>query len=238
MRANQKMVAVLIDPDKSSDNQLDNLVFHPNFDQVDFLFVGGSLVTDGSMKTCLTKLKKRTNKPLIIFPGSPNQIDEHADAILLLSLISGRNPDLLIGRHVESAHKLKRSGLEILSTGYILVDGGRTTTVSYISGTTPIPQDKPGIAAATALAGTQLGQQLIYLDCGSGANEHASSKLIGAVKNEVDVPIIVGGGIKTKEDAETVFRSGADVVVVGNKLEENPAFLTELLKAKEAFATV
>jgi|TARA_B110000902_G_scaffold129846_1_gene151133 putative glycerol-1-phosphate prenyltransferase len=235
MHANQKMVAVLIDPDKSADNQLDTLVFHPNFDQVDFLFVGGSLVTDGSMKTCLAELKKRTKKPLIIFPGSPNQIDNQADAILLLSLISGRNSDLLIGRHVESAHKLKRSGLEILSTGYILVDGGRTTTVSYISGTTPIPQDKPGIAAATALAGTQLGQQLIYLDCGSGAHQHASSKLIAAVKNEVDTPVIVGGGIKTREEAEAVFAAGADVVVVGNKLEDNPEFLSELVKAKARF---
>lgn len=236
MHANHKMVAVLIDPDKSADSQLDSLIFHPNFEQVDFLFVGGSLVTDGSMKTCLAALKKRTDKPLIIFPGSPNQIDEQADAILLLSLISGRNPDLLIGRHVESAHKLKHSGLDILSTGYILVDGGRTTTVSYISGTTPIPQDKPGIAAATALAGAQLGQQLIYLDCGSGAYQHASPQLIAAVKNEVETPVIVGGGIKTREEAEAVFAAGADVVVVGNKLEENTEFLAELVKAKAAFA--
>ena len=236
MRANQKMVAVLIDPDKSADHRLDTLVFHPNFDQVDFLFVGGSLVTDGSMKTCLAELKKRTNKPLIIFPGSPNQIDDQADAILLLSLISGRNSDLLIGRHVESAHKLKRSGLEILATGYILIDGGRTTTVSYISGTAPIPQDKPSIAAATALAGSQLGKKLIYLDCGSGAHHHTSPQLIAAVKNEVDTPVIVGGGIKTREDAETVFTAGADVVVVGNKLEDNPEFLTELVKAKARFA--
>ena len=230
------MISVLIDPDKASDSQLDSLIFHPDFDHVDFLFVGGSLVTDGSMKICLEGLKKRTNKPLVIFPGSPNQIDDTADAILLLSLISGRNADLLIGRQVESAHKLKRSGLEILSTGYILIDGGRTTTVSYISGTTPIPQDKPGIAAATALAGCQLGQQLIYLDCGSGAHQHASKQIVGAVRQEVDVPVIVGGGIKTREDAENVFRSGADVVVVGNKLEENPEFLTELVKAKESFA--
>ncbi|PCJ65971.1 MAG: geranylgeranylglyceryl/heptaprenylglyceryl phosphate synthase [Bacteroidetes bacterium] len=231
------MIAVLVDPDKASDNQLDNLIFHPSFDQVDFLFVGGSLITDGNMKICLEGLKKRTNKPLIIFPGSPNQIDDTADAILLLSLISGRNSDMLIGRHVESAHKLKHSNLEILSTGYILVDGGRTTTVSYISGTIPIPQDKPGIAAATALAGSQLGQQLIYLDCGSGADMYASPKLVGAVKNEVNIPVIVGGGIKTQEDAETVFRSGADVVVVGNKLEENPEFLTQLVKAKESYNT-
>ena len=226
------MLAVLVDPDKSSDRQLDTLILNPNFEQVDFLFVGGSLVTDGSIKTCLQALKKRTDKPLVIFPGSPNQIDNQADGILLLSLISGRNPDLLIGRHVESAHKLKRSGLEILSTGYILVDGGRTTTVSYISGTTPIPQDKPGIAAATALAGTQLGQQLIYLDCGSGAHEHASPQLIAAVNHEVDVPVIVGGGITTRQEAEAVFAAGADIVVVGNKLEENPEFLVELIEAK------
>ncbi len=226
------MVAVLIDPDSSEDSQLDALVFHPHFNEVDFIFVGGSLVTDGNMSSCLAGLKKRTDKPLIIFPGSPNQIDKTANAILLLSLISGRNADLLIGRHVESAHKLKRSGLEILSTGYILLDGGRTTTVSYISGTTPIPQDKPGIASATALAGCQLGQQLIYLDCGSGANQHASPTLIASVKNEIHVPVIVGGGIKTREDAEAVFAAGADVVVVGNMLEENPAFLTELVLAK------
>ncbi len=227
-------MAVLIDPDSSEDSQLDALVFHPHFNQVDFLFVGGSLVTDGNMSSCLARLKKRTDKPIIIFPGSPNQIDETADAILLLSLISGRNPDLLIGRHVESAHKLKQSGLEILSTGYILLDGGRTTTVSYISGTTPIPQDKPGIAAATALAGCQLGMQLIYLDCGSGADQYASPKLIAAVKNEINVPVIVGGGIKTRADLEAVFAAGADVIVVGTVVEKNPEFLTELVLAKNS----
>lgn len=227
------MLAVLIDPDKSSDNQLDILFNNPNFEKIDFVFVGGSLVTDGSMNSCLKNIKLRTRKPIIIFPGSPNQIDNLADGILLLSLISGRNPDLLIGRHVESAFKLKRSELEIMSTGYILLDGGRTTTVSYISGTVPIPQDKIGIAASTALAGCMLGNQLIYLDCGSGAIHHASPSLIGAVKNEVDVPVIVGGGIKTKEDALAVFKAGADIVVVGNKLEDNPHFLDELIEAKE-----
>lgn len=230
-------MAVLIDPDKSSDNQLDSLVFNPNFENIDFLFVGGSLVTDGSMETCLENLKKRTNKPIILFPGSPNQINNQADAILLLSLISGRNPDLLIGRHVESSHRLKKSGLEILPTGYMLIDGGRTTTVSYISGTTPIPQDKPGIAAATALAGEQLGQKLIYLDCGSGASYHASKAIVSAVKNEVDIPVIVGGGIRSRQEAENVFKSGADVVVVGNKLEENPDFLSELIAAKNQFVS-
>ncbi len=227
-------MAVLIDPDSSEDSQLDALVFHPHFNQVDFLFVGGSLVTDGNMSSCLARLKKRTDKPIIIFPGSPNQIDESANALLLLSLISGRNPDLLIGRHVESAFKIKQSNLEILPTGYILLDGGRTTTVSYISGTTPIPQDKPGIAAATALAGCQLGMQLIYLDCGSGADQYASPKLIAAVKNEINVPVIVGGGIKTRADLEAVFAAGADVVVVGTVVEKHPEFLTELVLAKNS----
>lgn len=227
-------MAVLIDPDSSEDSQLDALVFHPHFNQVDFLFVGGSLVTDGNMSSCLARLKKRTDKPIIIFPGSPNQIEESANALLLLSLISGRNPDLLIGRHVESAFKIKQSNLEILPTGYILLDGGRTTTVSYISGTTPIPQDKPGIAAATALAGCQLGMQLIYLDCGSGADQYASPKLIAAVKNEINVPVIVGGGIKTRADLEAVFAAGADVVVVGTVVEKHPEFLTELVLAKNS----
>lgn len=229
---NKKMISILIDPDKASEKQIDALIGHPDFTNVDFIFVGGSLVTDGNMNNCIHIIKKRTKKPVVIFPGSPNQINKHADGILLLSLISGRNSDLLIGRHVESSHKLKNSNLEILSTGYVLLDGGRTTTVSYISNTTPIPQDKPGIAAATALAGCQLGHKLIYLDCGSGANNHASEKLIQSVKKEINVPLIVGGGIKTQFDAEKVFKAGADIVVVGNHLEKNPYFLSELVAAK------
>lgn len=232
------MVAILIDPDKASEDQLSALISSENFDQVDFIFVGGSLVTDGNMRACLKNLKLLTKKPLIIFPGSPNQIDNTADAILLLSLISGRNSDLLIGRHVESAFKLKRSELEILSTGYILIDGGRTTTVSYISGTTPIPQDKPSIAASTALAGAMLGSHLIYLDCGSGALQYANSELIAAVKNEINIPLVVGGGIRTKQAAREVFAAGADVIVVGNKLEENPEFIKELIEAKNQFTPI
>ena len=229
---NKKMISILIDPDKASEKQIDALIGHPDFTNVDFIFVGGSLVTDGNMNNCIRIIKKRTKKPVVIFPGSPNQINKHADGILLLSLISGRNSDLLIGRHVESSHKLKNSNLEILSTGYVLFDGGRTTTVSYISNTTPIPQDKPGIAAATALAGCQLGHKLIYLYCGSVANNHASEKLIQSVKKEINVPLIVGGGIKTQFDAEKVFKAGADIVVVGNHLEKNPYFLSELVAAK------
>ena len=142
---------------------------------------------------------------------------------------------MLIGRHVESAFKLKESGLEVLSTGYILLDGGRTTTVSYISGTVPIPQDKPGIAASTALAGSLLGNKLIYLDCGSGADKYASPAIVSSVKKHSNAPVIVGGGIKSKEGAAEVYASGADVIVVGNKLEENPKFLEELVAVKEQF---
>ena len=229
------MLSILIDPDKAGGAQLSLLTEHHDFKHVDFVFVGGSLMTGGDIKSCIQSIKKRTDKPVVIFPGSPNQVDKDADGILLLSLLSGRNPELLIGRHVESAFKLKKANLEILPTGYILIDGGRTTTVSYISNTSPIPQDKPSIAAATALAGCQLGHRLVYLDCGSGANQHASAPLIQKVKKEITVPLIVGGGIKTRSDAEEVFNAGADVVVVGNHLEKNPQFLSELVKAKNLF---
>lgn len=229
------MVAILIDPDKCSYSSLKKIVDNSSFQGVDFLLIGGSLLSDGQMSTCLSIIKELTDKKCIIFPGSPSQIDSQADAILLLSLISGRNPDLLIGKHVESAFRLKRSGLEVIPTGYILIDGGRTTTVSYISNTVPIPQDKAGIAASTAIAGELLGQRIIYLDCGSGAKKPASGAIISGVKAEINVPLIVGGGIKTREDINQVFSAGADVIVVGNKIEKEPAFLEELVLAKASF---
>lgn len=227
------MLAVLVDPDKASVQHLLSLINHASFNEVDLIFVGGSLVTEGDMDNCLSMLKEYTAKPIIIFPGSPNQINAKADAIFLLSLISGRNPDLLIGRHVESAFALKQSELEIIPTGYVLIDGGKATTVSYISGTTPIPQDKPEIAAATAIAGQQTGNTVIYLDCGSGALYPAHPNLIKKVKSQLDVPLIVGGGIINQKQALEAFTAGADVVVVGNKLEEDPNFLDELVQAKK-----
>jgi putative glycerol-1-phosphate prenyltransferase len=229
------MLAILLDPDKISEKTLIEFTENSAFSAVDFLLVGGSLVTEGSMEKSLATIKANTDKPCIIFPGSSEQISSNADAILLLSLLSGRNPDLLIGKHVESAFKLKRSGLELISTGYILIDGGRTTTVSYISNTIPIPQDKPEIATATALAGTMLGCDLIYLDCGSGALYHADPELISMVRKEISAPIVVGGGIRSGAEASKVYSAGADVVVVGNKLEEQPNLLTELVSAKESF---
>ena len=199
------MLAVLLDPDKTNAKTLDSLVDNSAFQDVDLLLVGGSLVTDGSMEECMRLIRSKTDKTCIIFPGGPNQIDEQADALLLLSLISGRNPDLLIGKHVESAGRLKASSLEIISTGYILLDGGRTTTVSYISNTVPIPQDKIGIAVSTAIAGTMLGNQVIYLDCGSGALLHAKPELVAEVKKNIDVPLIIGGGITTRQRQLKVY---------------------------------
>ena len=226
------MIAVLLDPDKANRVAIQNLTEHPAFQSVDYVFVGGSLVTEGQMNQCLQDLKRCTNKPAIIFPGNPNQIDSQADSILLLSLISGRNPDLLIGKHVESAQQLKKSGLEVIPTSYILIDGGKTTTVSYISNTIPIPQDKPDIASSTALAGELLGYKLCYMDCGSGAKWPVHPELIKKVKQEISVPLIIGGGIRTKNQAEAIFKAGADIVVVGNKLEEDPQFLEDLVLTK------
>lgn len=208
------------------------LTQNPYFSAVDVILVGGSLVTDGCMERCVDFLKQQTTKPLVIFPGSPNQIYKGADAILLLSLISGRNPDLLIGRHIEAAFKLQASGLEILPTSYILLDGGKTTTVSYISGTVPIPQDKVDIACATALAGEQTGNALTYLDCGSGALFSAHPELIASVAEHTSNPIVVGGGITTGKQAYEILEAGATMVVVGNKLEDHPDFLEELVAAK------
>lgn len=229
------MIALLIDPDKCTEPELLKLVENPAYQGVDFLFVGGSLITSGNMEDALSTIRSLTDKECVIFPGGPEQINDRADAILLLSLISGRNPDLLIGKHVESAFRLKQSGLEVISTGYILLDGGRTTTVSYISNTTPIPQDKAGIATSTAVAGEMIGNKLIYLDCGSGAMHSADPSLVKKVSSNVSIPVVVGGGIRTKEQAEALFEAGADIIVVGNKLEEDPDFLEELVLSKAAF---
>jgi phosphoglycerol geranylgeranyltransferase len=194
----KKLLAILIDPDKANPQNLSELLEKVNA-KADLLLVGGSLVTSGNMDQTLLEIKKRSDLPCIIFPGSPSQISSHADAIFLLSLISGRNPELLIGKHVEAAAALKKSKIEIIPTAYLLVDGGRTTTVSYISSTVPIPSDKPEISAVTALAGEQLGLRITYLDAGSGASKPVPQDMIKMVRQSVSSPIVVGGGIKTKE---------------------------------------
>jgi putative glycerol-1-phosphate prenyltransferase len=180
-------------------------------------------------------IHEHSNIPAILFPGSSLHIDPAADAILLLSLISGRNPDLLIGQHVVAAPLLRKSGLEVLPTGYMLIESGRQTTVSYISNTLPIPRDKPSIAACTAMAGELLGLRNIFLDAGSGAQYPVPVETIAAVRSVVDTPIIVGGGINSFEKAHNALEAGADVIVVGNGIEQNSGLLPEIAACVRAF---
>lgn len=226
-----KQFAVLIDPDQYHKGYLPKIVEQAHIGQIDYFFVGGSLLTRNEINECVQELKLLTNIPVIIFPGSPNQIEETADAIFYLSLISGRNPDLLIGRHVESAPILVRMDIEVLPTGYILIDGGKPTTVSYISNSLPIPSNKPGIALATALAGQLLGMQIIYLDSGSGAELPVSDAIIEKVSKNIRLPLIVGGGIKTPEQAVKSCSAGADIVVAGNAFESDPELIIDLSQA-------
>ena len=218
----------MLDPDKIEQRALSDLLDRTTEYPVDFFLVGGSLVTDYVHKDVIAAVRRHTDTPIILFPGNPLHIEPSADAILFLSLISGRNPDFLIGQHVIAAPLLKKSGLEILPTGYMLVDSGTQTTVSYISGTMPIPHDKPGVAACTAMAGEMLGLKLIYLDAGSGARRSVSPDMITAVRATVDLPLIVGGGIRTGEKAYEAFKAGADMIVVGNGIEQDPDLLPQL----------
>jgi putative glycerol-1-phosphate prenyltransferase len=224
-QSNRKQLALLIDPDKYSDAQLSHVMDIANKSHVDYIFVGGSLLVDNRVGECIHIIKDCSEIPVVLFPGSPSQVHPDADAILFLSLISGRNADLLIGRHVEAAPILKKTGLEVMPTGYMLIDSGLSTTASYISNTLPIPAHKPDIAACTAMAGEMLGLKLIYMDGGSGAAAPVPAKMIETVKKHVDLPIIVGGGIRSKEELAQTFAAGADVAVVGNAVESNPELL-------------
>ena len=229
---NKKSLAVLIDPDSLSKKDLDLQMTEAINAKVDYFFIGGSMITDDCLDDALSFLKENTSIPIVIFPGSVYQINQKADAILFLSLISGRNADLLIGKQVLAAPMIKKSGIEVLPTGYMLIDSGKPTTASYVSGTLPIPNDKPSIAACTAMAGEMLGLQLIFLDGGSGAEKPVTSKMIKATADATDSPIIVGGGISTPEKAIENWNAGADIVVVGTAFENDPGIITEISNAK------
>ncbi|AXE19814.1 geranylgeranylglyceryl/heptaprenylglyceryl phosphate synthase [Runella rosea] len=231
----RKAFAVLLDPDKVELASFPFMLAESVRYGVDFFFVGGSLITRYASDEIIAAIHRHTNIPAILFPGNSLHIEPSADAILLLSLISGRNPELLIGQHVIAAPLLKKSKLEILPTGYMLIESGRATTVSYISNTTPIPHDKPGVAACTAMAGELLGLQIMYLDAGSGAQKPVSAEMIAAVRQAVDTPIIVGGGINSVEKAQAALEAGADVVVVGNGIEKNPDLLPEIAQVVRSF---
>lgn len=219
-QAGKKLYAVLVDPDKHHDESLIHTASLCNDSHVDFIFIGGSLLLN-SLEASLNILKAHTGIPLIIFPGSLLQISDKADGILLLSLISGRNPEFLIGNHVVAAPVLKNTGLEILSAGYLLIGSGITTSVEYMSNTTPIPHDKVDIAVATALAGEMIGMKLVYLEAGSGASAPVSAEMIAAVKKNVSAPVIVGGGLRSEAQITEVLQAGADVVVTGNIIESD-----------------
>jgi putative glycerol-1-phosphate prenyltransferase len=233
----KKSLAVLVDPDKQNPELLAETVAIANSVNVDFFLVGGSLLTTDSLLQTVSFIKKESSIPVILFPGNATHITPHADAILFLSLISGRNPDLLIGQQVQAAPLLKASGMETISTGYILIDGGKPTTVSYVSNTVPIPADKPEIAAATALAGEMLGLKCIYLEAGSGAKIPVSEKIIQEVKKNISVPLIVGGGIRTPEKAIAACEAGADIIVIGNAAETDPLLIADMAVAVHSFSS-
>jgi putative glycerol-1-phosphate prenyltransferase len=228
----RKLFSVLIDPDKFDSTDIIALCEDA---AVDFIMVGGSLITKGNFEDCIQTIKKATEIPIIIFPGNYMQISDKADAILLLSLISGRNADFLIGNHVAAAPLLKNSKLDILSTGYILVESGKPTTASYISNTAPIPHDKAEIAVSTAMAGEMLGLKLIYLDAGSGALYSVSEKMIQQVSKNISLPLIVGGGINTPPKATMACKAGADMIVVGNAIEKEKKVIKSISKAIHQF---
>ncbi|MEM9819787.1 MAG: geranylgeranylglyceryl/heptaprenylglyceryl phosphate synthase [Bacteroidota bacterium] len=226
-----KKFVVLIDPDKVRLKNVSRVLELAAEAKVDYFFIGGSLVVNNMLDQCLESIKKICNIPMILFPGNAFQLSYRADALLLLSLISGRNAELLIGKHVVVAPYLKLSPLEILPTGYMLIDGGIQTTVSYMSNTIPIPANKDDIAVCTAMAGEMLGLRLMYMDAGSGARQAISTSMIEAVSGALQIPLIVGGGIKTPEKALANVKAGADVIVVGDAIEKNPSLVTEMAEA-------
>ena len=222
IKNSSQALAVLIDPDKAQLSYLNYLI--ENDHQFDYYFVGGSLVSNYNFDEVCKYLKKHTKKPVILFPGNGMHVSKEADAILFLSLISGRNPEYLIGQQVLAAPRIKQASLESIGTGYMLFDGGKTTTANYISNTVPIPKGKSDIATATAIAGEMLGLKALYLDTGSGALDTVETRTISEIKKSVDLPIIVGGGIQTQNQVKKIWASGANIAVVGTALENKSFF--------------
>jgi len=217
----RKKLALLVDPDKYDDDRLDELIHRVGLAAPDLLLVGGSMLFK-PIEITITTLKLNTNLPVFIFPGHAFQLSDRADGILFLSLISGRNPEFLIGNHVLAAPQLQRSGIEVIPTGYMLIENGRSTSVEYMSNTRPIPADKSDIAMATAMAGEMLGLRAIYLEAGSGAKNPLDPSMVEAIRKQISLPLIVGGGIRSTETAQRLYEAGADMLVSGNAVEQNP----------------
>jgi phosphoglycerol geranylgeranyltransferase len=230
----RKIFALLIDPENQSGEKLVRTLEVASQARVDVILAGGSL-TSRPIEETIVSIKAHSDCPVFLFPGNLLQLSAKADGILLLSLLSGRNPEYLIGNHVLASQFLKRSGIEIIPTGYLLIDGHHLSSVEYISNTRPIPSDKTDIIVATALAGEQLGLKLIYLEAGSGADLRIKENIISQVRNTVEIPILVGGGIKTPGDIRSIYRAGADGVVVGSAVEADYRILTDLAAVRAEF---
>lgn len=229
-QSNNKLLAVLIDPDKTSEDNIKNLFKKINTSIATHIFVGGSEVEEHLTEKLVIEIKTYTNLPVILFPGDVSQITDKASGILFLSLISGRNPDYLIGKHVEAVSKLLKANIEIIPTGYILIENGKQTSVELVSKTEPMLRNDVETIKKTAKAGELLGMKLIYLEAGSGAKSAVNSKIISEVKAILNIPLIVGGGIRSKQQIESAYDSGADIVVIGTAFEENENFFEELKK--------
>jgi putative glycerol-1-phosphate prenyltransferase len=234
----KKSFAILIDPDKITMGKLISTIEIAEKADVDFIFIGGSLVVTSKLDEIVQHIKKETSIPLVIFPGNPSQVSRFADGLLYLSLISGRNPELLIGQHVVSVPMIRESGLEVISTGYMLIDGGEPTSISYMSNTIPIPSNKNEIAVCTALAGEMLGMKTIYMDAGSGAKTPITESMIHAVASQLKIPLIIGGGIREPEKAYLNCKAGADMIVVGNAIEKNEGLIIEMASAIKSCSNV
>lgn len=235
LNSKSKKFVLLIDPDKHNTKSLKEICTLVNKSAVDFIFVGGSLVSE-RLDSAINQIHDDCSVPVILFPGNLLQLTDKADAVLLLSLISGRNPELLIGNHVLAAPFLKKCNMEVIPTGYILIDGGSVSAVEYVSNTKPIPQNKPDLIIATAIAGEMAGNKLIYLEAGSGAKSFIHTGLINSVRKNISVPLIAGGGFRTPEDIHGAFAAGADMVVIGTAIEENPELLVPMAAVSNMFA--
>ncbi|MGJ8548151.1 geranylgeranylglyceryl/heptaprenylglyceryl phosphate synthase [Winogradskyella wichelsiae] len=230
IKANKKNLAVLIDPDKMKINSVSNFIEKVNQSIATHIFVGGSEVNEGLTEVLVTEIKKHTTLPIILFPGDVIQITDKADGILFLSLISGRNPEYLIGKHVEAVSRLTKTNLEIIPTGYLLIENGKDTAVQRVSETKPISRNAIETIKDTAKAGELLGMKLIYLEAGSGATHAIEPHIISEVKQKINITLIVGGGIRTKTELESAYNAGADLVVIGTAFEEDETFFDDLKK--------
>jgi phosphoglycerol geranylgeranyltransferase len=229
-------IAVLIDPDKSdSKDYLLEIIQKSKFANIDYFFVGGSTVKQSQLQWVVNFLKQNTIIPIVLFPGDGHQISNQADAILYLSLLSGRNAEYLIGQHVSSALEVYELGIEVIPTAYILIEGGNKSSVAYVSQTSPIPSDQIGIAIRTALAGTMQGKQVVFFDAGSGALQSVPANFINEFRKYSEHPIIVGGGISSKEKIQELQE--ANVIVIGNKIENDIDFLLDVASFKQQIAT-